>query len=464
MPYTAMEMNTALKLDLIAKRAKREPKTKFTSLMHLLNISYLMECYKMLKIGKAAGVDGRSLESYSEEEMRQSLEEVIGKIKQKRYKPQAVRRVYIEKANGKKRPLGIPSVVDKVIQVGMTRILEAIYEADFLEESYGYRKGKGAHDALKEINHMIMGQKVNWIIDADIQGFFDNLDHQWMIRCLDERIADPNFKLLVRKFLKAGVLEEGQLVPTTEGTPQGGIVSPVLANIYLHYGLDLWIKLKVKKEKVGYIQLVRYADDFVIGVQYRQEALALRKELDERLNKFGLNLSEEKTRVIEFGRFAKENREKRTKTKRKGEGKANPNNTKGEAGTKPATFDFLGFTHYCNETRDGRYKMQTRTSRKKLNMAIKGMNSWLKSVRNKETVKEIWEKTKTKLQGHYNYYGVSGNFDNLQRYYYKVNNLLFKWINRKSQKRSWNWSEYRWHLNTYPLPKPKLTYAIYNTW
>jgi len=241
-----METNTKEKLILIAKKAKEQPKLKFISLIHLMNVEYLRECYHLLKRKKAAGIDGRTLESYTQEEMYQAIDETVRLMKAKQYKPQPVRRINIEKENGKERSLGIPTVIDKIIQQGMTRILEAIYEPTFQPESYGYRPGKGAHEALKEINHMLMQKRVNWIIEADIKEFFDNIEHKWMMRSLDERIADPNFKQLIKKFLKAGIMQEGQIRATKRGTPQGGIISPILANIYLHYILDLWFAKRIK--------------------------------------------------------------------------------------------------------------------------------------------------------------------------------------------------------------------------
>ena len=440
-----METNTKEKLILIAKKAKEQPKLKFISLIHLMNVEYLRECYHLLKRKKAAGIDGRTLESYTQEEMYQAIDETVRLMKAKQYKPQPVRRINIEKENGKERSLGIPTVIDKIIQQGMTRILEAIYEPTFQPESYGYRPGKGAHEALKEINHMLMQKRVNWIIEADIKEFFDNIEHKWMMRSLDERIADPNFKQLIKKFLKAGIMQEGQIRATKRGTPQGGIISPILANIYLHYILDLWFAKRIKKQTNGYVQLVRYADDFLIGVQHQAEARIIMRELGVRLAKFGLSLSNEKTKVIEFGRFASEN-------------------SKRSRGKKPDTFDFLGFTHYCTKTRDGRYMVGVRTSRKRQSRAIVTMNTWLKGVRNLVPTETIWDKVGQKLTGHYNYYGISGNFAAINLYYNKTRKLLLKWMNRRSRKKSWNWEEFEKYLKTYPLPAPKLTYAIYNTW
>lgn len=442
-PLLKMEINTVTKLVLIAKKAKEERKAQFSRLMYLLHEDYLYECFKLLKRGKAAGVDGRKMESYSDEEIRQAIVDTVTNLKMRKFKPQPVRRVYIEKGNGKMRPLGIPTVMDKVVQLACARILTAIYEQDFLPVSYGYRVGKDAHECLKEINHMIMRQKVNYILDCDIEGFFDNLDHKWLMRCLSERISDTPFKRVVWKFLKAGILEEGKFFPTKEGSPQGGIISPVLANIYLHFVLDLYFEGKIKPTLKGYSKLVRYADDFLIGIQYQEEAANIQTELTHRLQRFGLTLSKEKTAIKEFGRFASENRERR------GQG-------------KPETFNFLGFTHYCSKTQDGRFQVRVKTQGKRLNKAVVAMNTYLKKTRSSLPVQEIWKTVSSKLKGHYNYYGVSGNFKPMQTYYLRTRNQLFRWLNKRSEKKSFNWERFQKYLEIYPLPEPKLTYALYN--
>lgn len=444
-PRAEANTNTAFKLTLISKRAKEEPRTKFTSLMHLLNAKYLKECYAELKRGKAAGVDGKVVEGYTEAEITQAIEEMIMALKKRMYRPQPVRRVYIEKANGQKRPLGIPTVMDKVLQRGVAKILEAIYEPTFLPVSYGYRQGRNAHECLKELNHKIMGRKVNWVIEADIKGFFDHVDHGWMMRGIGEKIGDTPFKKLIERMLRAGVMEEGCYRASEEGMPQGGAISPILANIYLHYALDLWFEKVGRKGLAGEAYLMRYADDFVIGLQHRKEAQKVMEGLGKRLQKFGLELAADKTRIVEFGRFAEENRRQR------GEG-------------KPETIDFLGFTHYCTRTRDGRFMVRMKTSRKKMARAIREVNMWLKSIRNFLRARDIWALLKLKLQGHYNYFGVSGNFEGIQRYYRKVVSLIFKWLNRRSQKPTWSWNAFWKYLGENPLPRPKLTYAIYNTW
>lgn len=438
-------LTTTDKLVLIAGYAKEQPGLKYTSLIHLLNEEYVKECYQRLKKGKAAGIDGRTVESYTDAEINQAVEAVVEALKQRTYRPQPVRRVYIDSGSKKNRPLGIPTVIDKVVQMGVARILEAMYEPVFLTVSYGYRPGRNAHEALKEVNHMIMGKKVNWIIDCDIEGFFDHIDHRVMMRCLDERIADPNFKRLIKRMVKAGVMEKGHYQETREGAPQGGIVSPILANIYLHYILDLWFEKRMKRRITGYAQLVRYADDFVIGVQHRYEAEEVQAALEQRLKEFGLTLAQEKTQIIEFGRFAEENTKERGKK-------------------KPKTFDFVGFTHYCSKTHNGRFQVRVKTSRKRMNKAIGSMQTWVKSKRSQLRKRELWQRVIQKLQGHYNYYGVSGNFESINRYYWKTKALLFKWINRRSQKKTWNMEGFEQYISMYPLPRPKLQYAFYNTW
>jgi hypothetical protein len=265
------------------------------------------------------------------------------------------------------------------------------------------------------------------------------------MECLSQRIADPRFKSLVWKFLKAGVMQEGKLCATDEGTPQGGIISPVLANIYLHYVLDLWFEKVARKQSTGDIQLIRYADDFVIGVRHKEQAERLLAMLKDRLAKFGLLLAEDKTRIIEFGRFARVNRQQRHER-------------------RPDTFDFLGFTHYCATTRDGRFKLGTKTSRKRLNRSLIGMNNWLRHTRNRYPLKTLWQQIRAKLQGHYQYYGISGNFAGIHWFYYRTVGLAYKWLNRRSWKRSFSWEGFYRYLNVHPLPQPKLTFQIYHTW
>jgi len=440
-----MSINTATKLAFITKRSIHKPQEKITSLAYLLNEEYLTECYKELKKGKAAGVDNRRLESYSDKEIEKEIKEIIAKMKTKKYKPKPVKRIFIEKSNGKQRPLGIPAVMDKVVQQGIKKILEAVYEPHFLNSSYGFRPNKNCHQALKAVHKMVMTKPINWIIDIDIKGFFDNVDHHWMIEFLNQKIADPNFRSIIIKFLKAGVIKEGKYYRTDKGTPQGGILSPILANIYLHYVLDLWFKHKLKKKIKGYTEIIRYADDFIIGAQTKPEAEQILEEIKARLKKFNLEVSSEKTRIIEFGRYAQHNSRNRGKR-------------------KPDTFDFLGFTHYCSKSRKGNFLMKAKTNRKRMKQKTKEMNQWLKEIRNRVKIKDIWKVLKAKLRGHYNYYGISSNSRSTQAYYYQTTKLTFKWMNRRSQKQSFSWEQFTQYLKLYPLPKPSLAYNMYDIW
>jgi group II intron reverse transcriptase/maturase len=449
-----MEQNTATKLIRITQKAKEISTYKFISLKYLINEAYLFDCFHELKAHKAAGVDGKTLESYTDAEMKQTIQMTITQMKENHYRPQPVRRVLIPKANGKTRPLGIPTVIDKVVQLGIAKILEAIFEPTFLTVSYGYRPGKNPHDCLKEINHMVMGKPVNYILEADIEGFFDHVDHAWMRKCLEVRIKDQRFINLIVSFLKAGVMEDHQVKPSSKGTPQGGIISPILANIYLHYVLDLWFTKKMQKTHTGYSQLIRYADDFIVGFQIKTEALQFRQNLKQRLEEFNLKLAEEKTELIEFGRYAEENIAKRRKDdKSEGQGKG-----------KPPSFDFLGFTHYCGHTKDGRFAIKVKTSHSRFTRSIQSMEDWLKQVRSCLNLQEIWDGLDKRLRGHYQYYGVSGNFDSILTFHKLTRRLTFKWLNRRSQKKSWNWEQFDLFTDKYQLPRPKLTYNFYNTY
>lgn len=436
---------TATKLAFITKRSKEKSQEKITSLAYLLNAEYLNECYLDLKKGKAPGIDGRKLESYTKEEIEKEIIGMVADMKAKKYKPKPAKRVWIEKLNGKLRPLGIPTIIDKVAQQGIKKILEAIFEPHFMDFSYGFRPDRNCHQALKAVHKMVMTKPINWIIDIDIKGFFDNVDHHWMRECLEQRIADPNFNSLISKFLKAGVIEEGRYGKTDKGTPQGGILSPVLANIYLHYVLDLWFERKLRKEIAGYMEMVRYADDFIIGAQTKPEAEQILREVKERLKKFNLEVSAEKTRIIEFGKYAEENAKNRGKR-------------------KPGTFDFLGFTHYCSKSRRGYFLMKAKTSSKRMSNKLKEMNQWLKASRNRMKAKEIWKGLSSRLRGHYNYYGISSNSISIQTFYHQTTKLTFKWMNRRSQKKSYNWTEFYEYIKQHPLAKPALAYNMYDIW
>ena len=335
------------------KVTKENSKLRFTSLVHLLNEDFLLECLGELKAGKAPGIDGVRLEEY-EVNKDANIRGLIDRLKSKKYRPQPIRRAYIPKAGGSQRPLGIPTIEDKVVQMGVKKILEAIFETDFSDVSYGFRPNRNCHQALDVLDKTVMTKPVNVVVDMDIEKFFDTIDHQWLMKCLTQRIADPNLLRLIGKFLNAGVMEEGKLIETDKGTPQGGILSPLLANIYLHYILDLWFERQVKRQLKGFACLIRYADDFVVCFQNDEEARAFSETLRQRLDKFGLKLAKDKSRIIEFGRYAWQKAQ--------------------QTGRRVSTFDFLGFTHYCDKTRYGKFKLGRRTASSRFRQKMKATN------------------------------------------------------------------------------------------
>lgn len=423
------------KLSSLTVLAQRNPKMRFTSLAHLITVEFLKECFRELNRGKAAGVDGVTIKEY-EANLEENLKDLVQRLKAKRYRPQPVRRVYIPKPKGGKRPLGIPTVEDKIVQMALKKILEAIFEVDFLDVSFGFRPDRDCHQALDTLDKAVMTKPINYIVDMDIEKFFDTVDHRWLMRFLGVRIADPSILRLIGRFLKAGVMEEGRYYQIDKGTPQGGVLSPLLANIYLHFCLDLWFEKRVKKRNHGYCQLIRYADDFIVCFQSEAEARAFGDRLKERLSKFGLKVSEEKSHILQFGRQPYYSTKQRVE--------------------KLATFDFLGFTHYCTKTRKGYFKLGRKTSKAKFRQRIKELNQWLKSVRNKVRLQQWWEVLRLKLIGHFRYYGISGNMPEMRAFYKRAIRLTFKWINRRSQKKSYNWAQFNRLLKYNPLPKPKI--------
>ena len=428
------------KLMSLTLRARKSPDCKFTSLAHLLTEDFLKGCFWELKRDKASGIDRVSVKGY-EVSLNENIKDLVVRLKAKKYKPQPVRRVYIPKDKGGKRGLGIPTVEDKVVQMGIKKILEAIYEVDFIDVSYGFRPNRSCHDALDVLDKTIMTKIVNSVVDMDIEKFFDTIDHRLLMKCLEQRIKDTSLLRLIARLLKAGIMEEGKFIKTDKGTPQGGILSPVLSNIYLHYCLDLWFEEEVKGQLRGFARLVRYADDFIVCFQRRNEAKAFGEMLEQRLGKFGLKIAKDKSRVIEFGRNVWQ--------KAQVEGK------------KVATFDFLGFTHYCDKTRKGKFKLGRKTASVKHRQKMKAMNIWMRKVRNRVELKEWWKVLRIKLIGHYRYYGISGNMRELRKFHVQISKLAYKWINRRSQKKSYTYEQYCRFKKYNPLPVPKIYHLTY---
>ena len=428
------------KLERIADKSARETKPEFTSLYHLLNAELLTQCHRELDGSKALGIDRVSKEEYGKD-LRENIKDLVVRLKNKSYKPLPSLRKYIDKGNGKKRPLGLAAYEDKIVQLGLKKILEAVYEPKFRDIMYGFRPNRSCHGAVKELCSRIVREKINYIVDADIKGFFDHMDHEWILEFVKYYMKDPNILGLIRKYLKAGVMEEGEYKASEEGAVQGGIISPVLANIYMHHVLVLWYERKWKKTAKGDSFLIVYADDFIAGFQYKEEAEAYYREMQERMSKFGLEIESSKSRLLEFGRYAEERR------KRRGEG-------------KPETFDFLGFTFYCGKSRGGKFCVIPRTSRKKFRAKLRAMKEWLKRVRN-IPVKEVMATLNRKLVGHYRYYGISHNGQMLVKFHYYTTLMLFRTMNRRSQKGSYTWEGFRQMLTYYPMAKPKIYFNIY---
>lgn len=429
------------KLERIADKSKNEQRPIFTSLYHLINEELLKQCHKELDGSKAVGIDNVSKKEYAEN-LDVNIKELVVRLKNKAYKPMPALRVYIPKDNGKMRPLGISIYEDKIVQLALKKILEAIYEPKFKENMYGFRVNRGCHQAIKYTHHKIMEDRINYIVDADIKGFFDHIDHKWMIKFLEYNIKDPNIIGLIKKYLKAGIMDKGSYVATEEGSAQGNIISPVLANIYMHFVLVLWYKEIVEKRAKGDTFLVVYADDFLAGFQYKNEAEAYYKALKERMSKFGLELESSKSRLLEFGRYAEKNR------KARGEG-------------KPETFDFLGFTFYCSKSRKGNFSVKVKTSKKKFRQKVKAMKVWLYQNRDMK-VTNLMAKLSIKLVGHYRYYGISHNGIMISCFRQRTIDYLYKILNRRSHKKSYTVEGFKEMLKMYKLPYPKIYTTLFD--
>lgn len=435
---TGEQMST--KLASLTQRARENSKCKFISLAHLMTEDFFKGCFWELKRDKATGIDGVGVKEY-EVSLEENIKDLVARLKAKKYRPQPVRRAYIPKSDGSKRGLGVPTIEDKIVQMGIKKILEAIFEVDFIDVSYGFRPKRSCHDALDVLDKTIMTKPVSYVVDMDIKEFFDTIDHEWLMKCLRQRVKDTSLLRIIARFLRAGIIEEGKVIETDKGTPQGGVLSPILANIYLHYILDLWFEKAVKKQLKGFAKLVRYCDDFIVLFQSGSEAEAFGNMLKQRLSKFGLTVAESKSRIIEFGRYVWQKAQVENK--------------------RVATFDFLGFTHYCDKTRKGKFKLGRKTSRLKYRQKIKAMNEWLKKVRNLVKLKEWWPALRVKLLGHYRYYGISGNMRELKKFYTQTSKLAYKWINRRSQKKSYTYKQYCSFVKYNPLPKPKIYHLTY---
>ena len=415
------------------KEIRYQSKTyaKLETLMNHVNESSLKEEHRKQEQRKAVGIDGVTKAEY-QKNLDDNITELIFRMKRFSYKPQPVRRTYIPKANGKLRPLGIPAYEDRLVQSVMAGVLNSIYEERFLDCSYGFRPVRNAHMVVQEINQNIITRKVNYVLEADIKGFFDNVDHKWLMKFLEHDIADKNFLRYVKRFLIAGVMEGAERKESDKGTPQGGQISPVLANVYLHYVLDLWYEKVLRKKCKGEVYYLRYADDFLLMFQYENEAIRVMDVLRKRLGKFGLELAEDKTRILPIGRFK---------------------------GTKE-DFDFLGFTFFNTRTREGKYRLGVRTSKKKLKIKKQEAKAWLRDNMHMP-VSLTMKRIQLALAGHCNYYGVSGNFHSIQNFWEYIKYTCFRVLNRRHQKRSMKQKTFDVIWNYY-VKEPRLTKDIWN--
>jgi RNA-directed DNA polymerase len=416
---------------------------QFTALLHHVDVAALERALKRIRRAASAGIDGVTVEMYSQN-LQGNLQRLCDRVHSGRYWPKPVKRTYIPKADGGQRPLGIPALEDKIVQGAVAEVLNAIYEVDFVDFSYGFRPKRSAHDALSTLDVSLKTRKVNWILDVDIRKFFDSaVDHGWLMRMMAHRIADPRILRLIERWLKAGILESGCWQASETGTPHGSGISPLLTNVFLHHVFDLWIQQWSRRTAKGEVVVVRYADDVVLGFQYENDAKKLFTALKERMAKFGLSLHEGKTRLVEFGRFAA--RERRVKGLQ-----------------RPETFTFLGFVHYCSETRNGKFTVKRRTHSQRMARKLSEIRLELKH-RMHVAVKEQHVWLSAVLRGHYQYFGVMFNSPSLMAFYKCMKLGWFNTLRRRSQKKGMTWKRYVALLEVFPLPKPRIVHQPWRT-
>jgi RNA-directed DNA polymerase len=429
----------------IAELAEYHQEQGLSTLSHHLDMEWMKEAYRRVRKDSAPGVDGKTVAEYGCE-LEKNLEALIGRAKSGSYKAPPVKRVHIAKADGKEtRPIGMPTVEDKILQRAVVMLLEPIYEREFYDFSYGFRPGRSAHQALQAIWQGIMGQRTGWMLDVDIRAFFDTLDHGVLMEILQKRVKDGVVLRLVAKWLKAGVMEAGALSYPEAGTPQGGVISPILSNLYLHEVLDEWFEAAVKPRLKGRGFMVRYADDFVMGFESKEDAERVMKALPGRFGRYGLKLHEGKTRLVKFGRPDAESKE-----------------NSGNGSGKPETFDFLGFTHHWAKSRKGRWFVRRKTARKRLSRALKAVNQWSRKNRHRP-LGELMQELGQKLRGHYAYYGITCNYRSLAQFHMGAMRRLRWWLNRRSREADgMTWQRFNTLLReVYPLPPPRIVHTVY---
>jgi RNA-directed DNA polymerase len=420
----------------IAELAKGDKGRKFYSIAHLLTEDALYEAFGSLRKEAGAGVDRVTYAEY-EVEAWGNIQKLHDRMKSGQYRAQPLRRVYIPKDDGRQRPISIPSLEDKIVQRAVVELLNAIYEQDFLACSFGFRREIGAQEALDEVGRIICQRPISTILEADITGYFDAIVRRLLMEMVEKRVTDGSILRLIGKWINVGVIDDGRLIISETGTGQGQVISPLLANIYLHYVLDEWFEREVKPRLKGEAYEVRYADDFILCFQYREDAERVMEVLAKRFAKYGLTLHPEKTRLMEFGREALAKSEERD-------------------GPKPTTFDFLGFTHICKRSRQGNFTVHVRTMRKRLKRSLKKVTTWCQKHRH-DPVKEQQEALNRKLGGHYQYYGRPTNYRSLWQFFRSTRRIWKKWLNRRTRKRNLNWPEFEHLLLRHPLLRPRIT-------
>lgn len=430
------------KLERIAEISSNNKDEKFNNIIHLINEDLLKECHKEMPTNKATGVDKVDKQQY-EERLEENIKDLWSRLKSFSYKPQPIRRTYIPKAGSEKlRPLGIPAYEDRLVQLAMSKILTAIYEPIFEEFSYGFREERGCHQALSALTYLLENKPIRYIVDADIKSFFDTMNHNWMIQFLEHKVTDPKFIRLVKRVLKTPVMEKGMQTTPEAGAIQGGQISPILSNIYLHYVLDLWFEKRIKKGCRYSAHMVRYADDYACCFESEFEAREFYRLLEERLEKFGLELAKDKSKIIKFGRYAEADVKKDNKS-------------------KPKTFDFLGFTHYCSRSKDGkRFRVKRLTSKKKRSLSCKKIKEWIILNRHERPI-WLFKKLNQKLVGYYNYYGITDNGRAIQRMRRYVQLTLFKALRRRSNRNRLTWESFQCMEQYYTLAKATTRVNIY---
>jgi RNA-directed DNA polymerase len=438
MEPTEFSKQTETKLKRIAWLSGKDSNKVFDNLMHHFNEESLKDCFHSLDGRKAVGTDGITKSNY-EEALAENLQGLIMRLKRMAYRPEPVREVLIPKEDkpDAKRALGISNFEDKLVQKMMQKVLESIYEPLFLECSYGFRPGRGCHDAIRALSQYLYKHEVEMVIDVDISNFFGTVDHKELDKILRKKIKDERFMRYIHRLFKAGILRNNELQVDEAGVPQGTVCSPILSNIYAHYVIDCWFEEVAKKHCAGEVALYRYCDDMVICCQYQKDAKRIKRALVNRLGKYHLHLNEEKTRCVPFSR-KQQNR-----------------------GVKQGTFDFLGFTFYLGKSKSGGIVQKVKTSKKRLRSKIKGLTAWIKSIRNHQSLKPIWELFCAKLRGHYQYYGVSYNLDHLKQFLHKSLRIMFKWLNRRSQRRSFTWEKFQLFIAGHPLPPMKICHKLF---